>query len=540
MRFYRLGLAVVLCGCLLPNLVPAAAQTTQAAPVPQPAPQQAISSVASTAAQALQPAITNDDVIKLVKAGMSDTTILLLIQKSATRFDTSPKALITLKQAGVSETVISAMLSAPQSTAPSAPGMAAGAVSALANAMSQQPSTGNSNTGMAGAPTGAAPGMPASTNAPAMANTPSAMPTTSMGGMPTAAPMGSNPTPTTSMGGMPSTAMPGNSSMAGNSTPASGMNGMSTMPAASPMGSSGMAQTPASGMNGMSTMPAASPMGSSGMAQTPTSGMGTMPAASSMGPTTTPPATGVTGAATNMATQALQNYGGNAMPSGTTSLATQGLQLLTSHAGSSSVQASGIPIANLNPVQIQAAVYVGTQQPGQTRGIMVWDEGSSAANPLIHNLESVAAQQAKIPSNVTLPAIQRAPSGFGMRILTPTEWLVQLASDNAARGTPLQPGAVTPDMIRPVLHVLGYYAAPGTVGGVSSVTLMDATHKNSLQPSATAPFFAQGVMGLVAEFPLDGLAQLREQNPEFEVVVTAANGKSKSFNIKKQQFAGLP
>ena len=241
-----------------------------------------------------------------------------------------------------------------------------------------------------------------------------------------------------------------------------------------------------------------------------------------------------------MATRALQNYGGNAMPSGTTSLATQGLQLLTSHAGSSSVQASGIPIANLNPVQIQAAVYVGTQQPGQTRGIMVWDEGSSAANPLIHNLESVAAQQAKIPSNMTLPAIQRAPSGFGMRILTPTEWLVQLASDNAARGTPLQPGAVTPDMIRPVLHVLGYYAAPGAVGGVSSVTLMDATHKNSLQPSATAPFFAQGVMGLVAEFPLDGLAQLREQNLEFEVVVTAANGKSKSFNIKKQQFAGLP
>jgi len=278
-----------------------------------------------------------------------------------------------------------------------------------------------------------------------------------------------------------------------------------------------MAQTPASGMTGMSTV-----------------------LASSMGPTTTPPATGVSGAATNMATQALQNYGGNAMPTGTTSLATQGLQLLTSHVGSSSVQASGIPIANLNPVQIQAAVYVGTQQPGQTRGIMVWDEGSSAANPFIHNLESVAAQEAKIPSNMTLPAIQRAPSGFGVRILTPTEWLVQLASDNAARGTPLQAGSVTPDMIRPVLHVLGYYAAPGTVGGVSSVTLMDATHKNSLQPSATAPFFAQGIMGLVAEFPLDSLAQLREQNLEFEVVVTAANGKSKSFNIKKQQFAGLP
>src|SRR5215469_5971093 len=118
MRFYRSGLAVVLCGCLLPDLVPAAAQTTQAAPVPPPAPQQVIGGMASTAAQAMQPAITNDDVIKLVKAGMSDNTVLLIIQKSANRFDTSPKALITLKQAGVSDAVIAAMVIAPPSAPP--------------------------------------------------------------------------------------------------------------------------------------------------------------------------------------------------------------------------------------------------------------------------------------------------------------------------------------------------------------------------------------------------------------------------------------
>jgi hypothetical protein len=269
-------------------------------------------------------------------------------------------------------------------------------------------------------------------------------------------------------------------------------------------------------------------------------GMSTMPAASSMAPATTQPATGVSGAATNMATQALQNYGGGAMPSGTTSLATQGLQLLTGHMGSPSGQASGIPIANLSPVQVQAAVYLGTQQPGQARGIMVWDSGTTTANPFIQSLEGVAAQEAKLPANMTLPTIQRAPSGFGVRILTPTEWLVQLASDNAARGTPLQAGAVTPDMLRPVLHVMGYYSAPGTVGGVTNVYLMDAAHKNSLQPTATTPFFAQGITGLLAEFPLDALAQLRQQDLEFEIVVNAANGKSKSFNIKKQQFAGLP
>jgi hypothetical protein len=507
MRVQRMLWGAVLCGCLALNLIPASAQSIPMASGAQPAPQQTIGGLASTAAQALQPSITNTDIVKMVKAGMSDNTVLLVIQKGPTKFDTSTNALIALKQAGVSETVITAMLTSPQSPAQpvATPSGMAGAASAFANAM-QQPVPPAGTASMTPAP------MPMPSTLPSMtASPPSSM--NSMGGMPGASSMNQTPT---AMGGMP-----GNTSMPSSGMPGQPTGGMpgATMPGTASMSANTMMQQPATGMSGMNTMPGAAPMPSNSMTQ---------PA----------PATGAAGAANGLATQTLQNYGGNAMPAGTTALVAQGLQALT-HSGSASVEASGIPAANLNPVQIESAVYTGTQRPGQTRGLMVWDSGGGS-NPFLHSLENVAVQEAKLPANMTLPTVQRAPSGFGLRILTPTEWLVQQASDAAARGTPLQASAVTPDMIRPVLHVLGYYSVPGGVGGVTNVYVMDASNKNSLQPSATAPFFSQGVTGLLAEFPLDALAQLRRQDLEFDVVVTAANGKSKSFKIKKQAFAGLP
>ena len=52
----------------------------------------------------------NEDVIKLVKAGVSETLILSSIDSSETQFDTSADALIKLKQAGVSDMIIQRML----------------------------------------------------------------------------------------------------------------------------------------------------------------------------------------------------------------------------------------------------------------------------------------------------------------------------------------------------------------------------------------------------------------------------------------------
>ncbi|HVN92825.1 MAG TPA: hypothetical protein VMT38_03985 [Terracidiphilus sp.] len=93
---------------------------------------------------AAQPALNNVSIIKMVKAQLSDDVILATINASPGAYDTSADALIALKQAGVSNKVIDAIVAkstssasspaapaaapaspaAPDSAAPSAPGAA--------------------------------------------------------------------------------------------------------------------------------------------------------------------------------------------------------------------------------------------------------------------------------------------------------------------------------------------------------------------------------------------------------------------------------
>lgn len=54
--------------------------------------------------------LTNDDVVKLVKAGLSPSTIEVKIQTSQTAFDTSTDALVVLAKEGVPDSVIRAMI----------------------------------------------------------------------------------------------------------------------------------------------------------------------------------------------------------------------------------------------------------------------------------------------------------------------------------------------------------------------------------------------------------------------------------------------
>ncbi len=78
------------------------------------------------------PPMGNDDVVKLVRAGMSEALILSSIDSCEPGFDTSADALIKLKKAGVSDTIIQRMLSKkPASSLPQAVG-AQGSVCALA------------------------------------------------------------------------------------------------------------------------------------------------------------------------------------------------------------------------------------------------------------------------------------------------------------------------------------------------------------------------------------------------------------------------
>ncbi|MBI3371796.1 MAG: glycine zipper 2TM domain-containing protein [Betaproteobacteria bacterium] len=63
--------------------------------------------------------MTNDDVIKMVKGGLGEATVLQAIDAAEAGFDTSPDGLVKLKGGGVSDAVIQRII-ARKSTAPTA------------------------------------------------------------------------------------------------------------------------------------------------------------------------------------------------------------------------------------------------------------------------------------------------------------------------------------------------------------------------------------------------------------------------------------
>jgi len=70
--------------------------------------------LACTLVRAQQPEVkplTNADVVAMVKAGLPESTIVLTIQRSPSRFNVSPEALIELKNQSVTQKIMDAMLS---------------------------------------------------------------------------------------------------------------------------------------------------------------------------------------------------------------------------------------------------------------------------------------------------------------------------------------------------------------------------------------------------------------------------------------------
>lgn len=65
---------------------------------------------ASPAAQNNQKLLTNDDISKMIVAGLPESTIVQVIQKGPAAFDTSPDALIKLKRRGATPKIMEAML----------------------------------------------------------------------------------------------------------------------------------------------------------------------------------------------------------------------------------------------------------------------------------------------------------------------------------------------------------------------------------------------------------------------------------------------
>src|SRR5262249_33945130 len=68
-----------------------------------------------------QEVLTNDSLIALKKAGLSDSIIISKIKSSQTKFDVSTKGLIGLKNAGMSDQVIEAVVNAGSAAPAAAP-----------------------------------------------------------------------------------------------------------------------------------------------------------------------------------------------------------------------------------------------------------------------------------------------------------------------------------------------------------------------------------------------------------------------------------
>ena len=70
--------------------------------------------ITKPASTARGPGLTNSDVVRMVNAKFDDPTIVKTIEANETYFDLSVDALLRLKEQGVSQSVIQAMLSAPK------------------------------------------------------------------------------------------------------------------------------------------------------------------------------------------------------------------------------------------------------------------------------------------------------------------------------------------------------------------------------------------------------------------------------------------
>ncbi len=128
-RFSLLAALASAAICAIAAGRPVAAQSSSAqgassAPAPVTTTANPATHKPATGTRTASAAMTNRDVIQLVKAKISDDIIIAKIKQSKTRFDTSTDGLVALKQAGVSDQLIAAMIGAGE---PGSTGSAAGA-----------------------------------------------------------------------------------------------------------------------------------------------------------------------------------------------------------------------------------------------------------------------------------------------------------------------------------------------------------------------------------------------------------------------------
>ncbi|HEY6190043.1 MAG TPA: hypothetical protein VIW80_20490 [Pyrinomonadaceae bacterium] len=104
--------------------------------------------------QADEAPLTNASVIKLVRAGFKEKTLIAIIHSRPTRFDLSPDRLIELKKSGVSERVIMAMLALSENERASGDDLSDDAFFDDSNGLSRSGPGGDGGTGIFGSGSG--------------------------------------------------------------------------------------------------------------------------------------------------------------------------------------------------------------------------------------------------------------------------------------------------------------------------------------------------------------------------------------------------
>ena len=201
--------------------------------------------------------------------------------------------------------------------------------------------------------------------------------------------------------------------------------------------------------------------------------------------------------------------------------------------------------------QVAKAIADGLKAKGATQGLVLRDSAQgffAAMNKLDNCLNGVNANNSDTPS-----------TGFWLTAYTPLAWIRQQASDAAKEYRTMTVENVTEDMRDEVFRVFVYPDTPNQVsaGGmtgtasVQHVVLRDKAKKIVIQPTSKEPFTeeSQNAMGaklthsgVVVQFPMDGLRELRgpKNDKEFFITVIGDTREEKNFEVKKKHFASLP
>jgi hypothetical protein len=193
------------------------------------------------------------------------------------------------------------------------------------------------------------------------------------------------------------------------------------------------------------------------------------------------------------------------------------------------------------------AIMRGTKMKGRMTGLLLQDSEQAFASALSAGLNRGLSQSG-------------TNTGFSLRVYTPKAWLMQLAADAAKEYRSFTVRETTDEMLEPVLRVVvypdkpTYVTASGMLGtsSVQHVILRDEQKRLVVQPSFKEDFeeTASNAMGgkaafqgLRAQFPMDGVRELRGPNNDREfyiVVIGSAVSKEKEFKVKQKHFASLP